>query len=268
MRKRALVTGGATGIGAETARLLTASGYDVAIAFLRERAEAETLARELTSHGSRAFAVQADISREADVVEMFAAVDREFGGLDALVSNAGVNGGAPLRVSELTETAIRMVFEVNALGTILCAREAARRMSTMAGGAGGAIVNVSSLAGTFGGRAGRTHYAASKAAIDAFTIGFAREVAQEGIRVNAVRPGFTLTPMTERARVDSKYREQIADTIPMKRCAEPIDVARPILWLLSEDASYITGALIDVAGGGLRFAGPELRARGIQGSET
>jgi NAD(P)-dependent dehydrogenase (short-subunit alcohol dehydrogenase family) len=184
------------------------------------------------------------------------------GAITALVNGAGVDGGPPARVADLEQAALERLFTVNVIGTVLCCRAAARSISTTSGGAGGAIVNVSSMAATIGGRPERSAYAASKAAVDAFTIGFAKEVARERIRVNALRPGMTLTDMTDTVRKDPELRARIADTIAINRCAEPEEMARPILWLLSDEASFISGALLDASGGGFKLSRggrPELR---------
>jgi NAD(P)-dependent dehydrogenase (short-subunit alcohol dehydrogenase family) len=185
---------------------------------------------------------------------MFRTVDDRLGPLTALVNSAGINGGPETPVAELEQAPLERLMAVNVIGTMLCCREAVRRMSTAAGGAGGAIVNVSSMAATIGGREGRTAYAASKGAIDSFSIGLAKEVARAGIRVNVLRPGLTLTDMTDRVRRDPALRARIADTIAMNRCAEPEEMARPILWLLSAEASFISGALLDGSGGGFMVA--------------
>jgi NAD(P)-dependent dehydrogenase (short-subunit alcohol dehydrogenase family) len=249
-----LVTGGARGIGAATARLAAAESYIVAVNYRAERAAAEALVAEIEAAGGRAIAVQADVAEQDQVERMFETVDERLGRLTALVNSAGIDGGPPTRVADLEQTALERLLAVNVIGTMLCCREAARRMSTRSGGAGGAIVNLSSMAATIGGRAGRSAYAASKSAVDAFTVGFAREVAREGIRVNALRPGMTLTDMTDAVRQDPDLRARIADTIAMNRCAEPEEMARPILWLLSDAASFISGALIDASGGGFMIA--------------
>ncbi len=249
-----LVTGGARGIGAATARLATEQGYAVAVNYRAQQAAAEALVAEIETAGGRALAVQADVAQQDQVLRMFRAVDDRLGRVTALVNSAGIDGGPATRVAEFEQAALERLLAVNVIGTMLCCREAARRMSTRTGGAGGAIVNVSSMASTIGGRAGRSAYAASKAAVDAFTVGFAREVAREGIRVNALRPGMTLTDMTDAVRQDPDLRAQIADTIAINRCAEPEEMARPILWLLSEAASFISGARLDASGGGFMLA--------------
>lgn len=245
-----LITGGARGIGAATARLAAERGYAVAVNYERTRDHAEALVAAIEGAGGRAIAVQADVAQEDQVARMFRTVDDRLGRLTALVNSAGINGGPEIPVAELRQASLERLLAVNVIGTMLCCREAVRRMSTVAGGAGGAIVNVSSMAATTGGREGRTAYAASKAAVDSFSIGLAKEVARAGIRVNVLRPGLTLTDMTDRVRRDPKLRARIADTIAMNRCAEPEEMAWPILWLLSAEASFISGALLDGSGGG------------------
>ena len=254
-----LVTGGARGIGAATAKLAAGQGYAVAVNYERARERAEALVSEIEAGGGNAIAVQADVAQQDQVERMFNQVDERLGRLTALVNSAGIDGGAATPVAELEQVPLERLLAVNVIGTMLCCREAVRRMSTARGGQGGAIVNVSSMAATIGGRAGRTAYAASKGAIDSFTIGLAKEVAREGIRVNALRPGMTLTDMTDAVRQDAGLRAKIADTIAMNRCAAPEEMARPILWLLSDEASFVSGALLDGSGGGFMLA-PVARA--------
>ena len=248
-----LITGGARGIGAATAKLAAAAGSAVAVAYERAKDRAEALVAEIEQAGGRAMAVQADVAQEAEVRRMFGEVDERFGRLDALVNSAGISL-AETNVADFEQAALQRLMAVNVIGTMLCCREAARRMSTVKGGGGGAIVNVSSMAATIGGRPGRSAYAASKGAVDSFTIGFAKEVAREGIRVNGVRPGMTLTDMTDAVRQNAELRARVADTIAMNRCAEPEEMARSILWLLSDEASFVSGALLDVSGGGFMLA--------------
>ena len=197
-----------------------------------------------------------DVAAQDQVEAMFRAVDA-FGPLAALVNSAGISLVAP--TAELEQRALERLLAINVIGTMLCCREAVRRMSSRFGGQGGAIVNVSSMAATIGGRPGRTAYAASKGAVDSFTLGLAKEVAREGIRVNALRPGMTMTDMTDAVRRDPALYARTAETIAMNRCAEPEEMARPILWLLSDEASFISGALLDGSGGGFsvgRVAAP------------
>jgi NAD(P)-dependent dehydrogenase (short-subunit alcohol dehydrogenase family) len=242
-----LITGGSRGIGAATARLAAAKGYTVAINYREARDQAKALAAEIERNGGRALAVQADVAAGEQIEAMFRKVD-ELGPLAALVNSAGVTHTS--NVAEFEQGSLERLLAINVIGTMLCCREAVRRMSTRLGGKGGAIVNVSSMAAAIGGRAGRAAYAASKGAVDSFTIGLAREVAREGIRVNALRPGMTMTDMTDAVRRDPERRAQVASTIAMNRCAEPEEMAHPILWLLSDEASFISGARLDGSGGG------------------
>jgi len=256
MPRTLLITGGSRGIGAAVARLAVGAGYVVAIGYREASQAADALVGELRAAGGRATAFPADVSTEADVLRLFAAVDREFpdAPLAALVNSAGITGPGGT-IDRYAGAPLIDLFAINAVGTILCCREAVRRMSRSAGGVGGAIVNVSSMAATIGGRPGRSAYAASKAAVDAFTVGLAKEVAGDGIRVNAVRPGMTRTDMTGDVLADPQRQRAIAATIPMNRIAEADEVARPILWLLSDAASFVTGALVDVSGGGFVIGG-------------
>lgn len=259
MSKVLLVTGGSRGIGAATARLAAERGYDVAINYRNDAAAADAVVAAVRATGRRALAVQADISDEADVVRLFSTVDRELGGLSALVNSAGVGLG-PTRVAESDAGQLERLFRTNVIGLILASREAVRRLSTRHGGAGGVIVNVSSMAATIGGRPGSSHYAASKAAVDAFTTGLAKEVAPEGIRAVSVRPGFTATDMT-RAWLDNPLVSAgTAATIPLGRPANVDEIARPIVWLLSDEASFVSGAHLDISGGGFLIGGGQLAA--------
>ncbi len=257
-----LVTGGARGIGLATARLAASRGFAVAVNFQsrRESAEAAVEGIRLRAGANRlkpqsresvlleeAVALQADISVESEVVTLFEAVDRELGSPAALVNNAATLE-AQTRVDSMDGARLKRMFATNAIGTMLCAREAVKRMSTRFGGSGGAIVNVSSGAAKSGAPGEYVDYAATKGAVESFTIGLAREVAEEGIRVNGVRPGFIYTDFHakggEPARVD-----RVKGLVPMKRGGEPGEVAEAIVWLLSDQASYVTGTFIDVAGG-------------------
>lgn len=244
-----LVTGGSRGIGAATARLAAAQGQRVAINYREDQAAAEALAEGIRAAGGEARHFKADVAREEDIIRLFDDVVDTFGTVDGLVNSAGIDGGG-LQVADFDGPALTELMAVNVIGTMLCCREAVRRMSTRRGGAGGAIVNVSSMAATIGGRPGRSHYAASKGAVDAFTIGLAKEVATDGIRANTVRPGVTLTDMTDRVRSDAKMRAAVSRTIAMNRVAEAEEIAAPIVWLLSPAASFVSGCRLDVSGGG------------------
>jgi NAD(P)-dependent dehydrogenase (short-subunit alcohol dehydrogenase family) len=242
-----LVTGGSRGIGAATARLAAERGYAVAVNYRKNRAAADAVVADIAAGGGTALAIGADVASETDVVRLFATVDAELGPLAALVNNAGILE-TQTRVEHLDAARIDRVFATNVRGAFICAREAVRRLSTRHGGGGGAIVNVSSRAAQLGAPGEYVDYAASKAALDALTIGLAREVAAEGIRVNGVRAGIIYTGIHadggEPGRVD-----RLGPTLPMQRGGDAIEVARAILWLLSDEASYSTGTFIDVAGG-------------------
>lgn len=247
MNKVLVVTGGSRGIGAATARLGAARGYAVCIAYLRHEAAAGEVVREIAASGGRVIAVAADVSREADVMRLFERVDADLGPVTALVNNAGILE-TQARVENMDAGRLGRVFAANVFGSFLCAREAVRRMSTRHGGAGGAIVNVSSAASRLGAPNEYVDYAAAKGAIDTFTIGLAKEVAAEGIRVNAVRPGVIRTEIHASGGEPDRV-ERVKSAVPMQRGGESEEVARAILWLLSDEASYTTGALLDVSGG-------------------
>ena len=242
-----LITGGARGIGAATARLAAARGYQVAVNYRSDTAAADTVVGDITSAGGTAVPIKADVSSADDIAGMFQQIDRRFGRLDALVNNAGIVDRQG-RLVDLDLARLQRVFATNVHGAFLCAREAVLRMSTAAGGRGGAIVNISSMAAKLGSPNEYVHYAASKAAIDAMTVGLAREVAAEGIRVNGVRPGPIHTTMHADGGEPGRI-ERVKGAIPMGRGGQPEEVARAILWLLSDEASYVTGALLDVSGG-------------------
>lgn len=247
MDKVLIVTGGGRGIGAATARLAARQGYAVCVSYLENRAAAEAVVLSIRADGGRAMAVAADVAREADVSRLFETSDELLGPLGGLVNNAGILE-QQMRVDEMSAARVERVFMTNVIGAFSCARQAVRRLSTRHGGLGGAIVNVSSAAARLGSPSEYVDYAASKGAIDTFTMGLAREVAEEGIRVNAVRPGFIYTDMHARGGEPNRV-ERVKGLVPMKRGGTAEEVARAILWLLSEEASYTTGSFIDVAGG-------------------
>jgi NAD(P)-dependent dehydrogenase (short-subunit alcohol dehydrogenase family) len=243
-----LITGGARGIGAATARLVAQDGLAVAIGY-RERADAaEALAREIEAAGGRAAPVKGDVASEADIVAMFDATEAALGPVTHLVNSAGISVNA--KVQDFDAAAIEHLMRVNVTGLMLCCREAVRRMPARLPEGGGSIVNVSSMAATIGGRAGASAYAASKAAVDAFTTGFAKEVAKQNIRVNVVRPGMTRTDMTADRLNDPAIESRLAATIAMHRVGEAHEIAETIRWLLSPAASFISGAHVNASGGG------------------
>ncbi len=242
-----VVTGASRGIGAAVARLAAARGFDVAVGYATDGAAARRVVADAGAAGARAIAVAGDVAREEDVVRLFETAERELGPVRALVTSAGVTGGFS-RVTDVTAATVGRVLAVNVAGTILCAREAVRRMSTARGGAGGTIVAISSRAARTGGAGEWVHYAASKGAVDSFTVGLAREVAGEGIRVNAVAPGLVETEI-HAAAGDPGRLARLAPAIPMGRAGTAQEVAEAVLWLLSAAASYVTGAVLDVGGG-------------------
>ena len=247
MKKVILITGGSRGIGAATARLAAQHRYAVAISFVNNRTAADRVVQSICAAGGQAMALQADVALEADVLRMFAQVDATLGRISALVNNAGVLEQQS-RVENMSAERISRVFATNVLGSFLCAREAVRRMSTAHGGPGGAIVNLSSRAARLGSPGEYVDYAASKAAVETLTLGLAKEVAAEGIRVNAVSPGLIYTDIHasggEPGRVD-----RVKASVPMGRGGTPEEVAEAVLWLLSDAASYTTGTVLDVSGG-------------------
>jgi len=242
-----LITGGSRGIGAATARLAAQRGYSVCLSYVRDRAAAEKLAAELGKDGRKAIAVRCDVSVEPDVLNLFQQCDRALGRLNVLVNNAGIVDRS-IRVELVTAARLARMFAVNVTGSFLCAREAVKRMSKKHGGAGGAIVNLSSAAARLGSPGDYVDYAASKGAIDSFTVGLAKEVGAEGIRVNAVRPGVIRTEIHQ-VSGDPARVDRIGQMAPLQRPGEAEEVARAILWVASDEASYTTGSIIDVTGG-------------------
>lgn len=242
-----IITGASRGIGAAVARLVGAHGYPVAVNFTNAEIAAQKVVSQIVAAGGRAIAVQGDVAREEDVIRLFETTTRELGPLKGLVNNAGVTGGLA-RVEEVKVGVLTQVFAVNVIGMMLCAREAVRRMSLRHGGDGGAIVNISSLAARIGGAGEWVHYAASKGAVDTFTVGLAREVANEGIRVNAVAPGLIETDLHAASGAPDRL-ERAAPTVPMRRAGTTDEVAEGVLWLLSPAASYTTGTILEIGGG-------------------
>ncbi|WP_295803956.1 SDR family oxidoreductase [uncultured Microbulbifer sp.] len=247
MNKIALVTGGSRGIGAAAAKLLAARGYDICISYRERKSAADAVLDALRAHAVRAIAVQADIALEEDVQRLFRAVDGQLGPLTALVNNAGMLS-QQCRVEQMSAQRINRILQTNVTGTLLCCREAIKRMSTRHGGNGGAIVNVSSGAARSGSPNEYVDYAASKGAVDTLTVGLSKEVAREGIRVNGVRPGFIATEMHSDGGEPNRI-ERLAPLIPLARGGQPEEVAGAIAWLLSDEAAYATGTFIDTTGG-------------------
>ena len=241
-----LITGGASGIGAETARRAAKKGYKVAINYRTRDAQAMGVAADIAAQDGEAIAVPGDMANEADIVRMFKETEKAFGPVTHLVNSAGIS--RQMRVDEYDGKLLTQLFATNVTGLMLCCREAVKRMSTKHGGKGGAIVNVSSMAATLGGRQGSSAYAATKGAVDSFTKGFAREVAAEGIRVNAVRPGIIDTDIHASGGIPDRAKT-MAPMIPMLRPGSADEVAQSIVWLLSDAASYVTGANLEVTGG-------------------
>ncbi len=247
MNPTLLITGGSRGIGAATALLAAQRGYAVAVNYTANSLAADEIVRQIRAQGGNAMAVQADVGDEAQVMAMFQKIDAKLGRLTALVNNAGVVDVAA-RVDEMSVARLKRMFDINVVGSFVCAREAVKRMSTRFGGSGGAIVNVSSAAARLGGAGQYVDYAASKGAIDTLTIGLSKEVALEGIRVNAVRPGIIETDIHASGGQPDRAR-QMAPLVPMQRAGSAEEVAQAIVWLLSDESSYTTGTLLDVTGG-------------------
>jgi NAD(P)-dependent dehydrogenase (short-subunit alcohol dehydrogenase family) len=238
-----VVTGGSRGLGAAIAELAAERGYDVGITYRQDAASANSVLKAIKDRGRRAVAIKADAGDENDVKRTFEEVDRSLGRVTALVNNAGTSGRKG-RVDELDGAEILAILATNVCGPLLCSREAIRRMSLRHGGSGGAIVNISSVAARLGAPGRNVHYAASKGAVNSMTVGLARELGSEGIRVNAVIPG-----MIDTESQDKKRMAEIAPTVPIPRAGNPLEVANTVLWLASAEASYVTGALVDVTGG-------------------
>jgi NAD(P)-dependent dehydrogenase (short-subunit alcohol dehydrogenase family) len=247
MKKVVVITGGSRGIGAATAHLAAERGYAVCVNYHHNRQAADTVVSAIERAGGQAIAVAADVSSESDVIQLFKTVDKELGIVSALVNNAGILE-QQMRLEDMDTSRLNRIFTTNISGYFLCAREAVRRMSTRHGGAGGAIVNVSSGASRIGSPGEYVDYAASKGAIDTMTIGLAKEVAAEGIRVNAVRPAFIYTDI-HASGGEARRVDRIKEFVPMRRGGQAVEVAYAILWLLSDEASYSTGTFIDVTGG-------------------
>lgn len=246
MSKVVLITGGSRGIGAACALLAASQAYAVAVNYTANSLAADEVVRQIRASGGQAMAIKADVAKEAEVLAMFEKIDAKFGRLTALVNNAGVVDQTS-RVDGMSLARLQRMFEVNVFGSFMCAREAVKRMSTRYGGAGGAIVNVSSAASRIGSPGQYVDYAAAKGAIDTFTLGLAKEVAGEGIRVNAVRPGIIETEIHASGGLPDRVRD-LTPQLPMKRPGTAIEVAEAIMWLLSDKATYTTGALLDVSG--------------------
>jgi len=244
MKRPVLITGGSRGIGAATSLRLAEEGYQVCINYKENKNATEILVNKISQKGGIAISIQADISIETDIIRMFKKIDKEFGSLIGLVNNAGIIGKAS-NLAEMSYERITKIVEVNLIGTMLCSRESVKRMSTKYGGIGGNIINISSGASKLGSPKAYVDYASTKGAIDTFTIGLAKELAEENIRVNAIRPGFI---ETEIHQIPNRLQD-IVGSIPMKRVGKPEEIAETVLWLLSDKSSYTTGAIIDIAGG-------------------
>ena len=242
-----LITGGSRGVGAATARIAAVQGYNVAISYISNEAAALAVAADVNTAGRQALAVRADSADPEQVARLFAEIDRKFGRIDVLVNNAGIIA-TQSRLEDLGFERMQRIFAVNAIGPILCAQQAIKRMSNRHGGRGGVVINVSSASARLGSPNEYVDYAASKGALETFTTGLAKEVAREGIRVNCVRPGHIYTEM-HASGGDPGRVDRVKDTIPMGRGGQPEEVARAILWLASAEASFVTGTFLDVTGG-------------------
>lgn len=247
MNRVMLITGASRGIGAATARLAARQGYDLLLSYRQQAAAAEALVADIVAAGGNAHAVQADVDSEADVLRLFAELDARYGRLDALVNNAGMLE-RQMRLEQMDVARWQRVLNTNVIGTFLCCREAIGRMSSRRGGHGGAIVNVSSMAARLGSPGEYIDYAAAKGAVDSLTLGLAREIAGDGIRVNAVRPGLIDTDIHAAGGEPGRI-ERLKGSVPLQRGGTPEEVAEAILWLASEQSSYCTGTFIDVSGG-------------------
>jgi NAD(P)-dependent dehydrogenase (short-subunit alcohol dehydrogenase family) len=245
--KVAIITGGSRGIGRATALAAAARGYRVVVAYASNQAAANDVVSKIEAKNGKAIAVKCDVAEESDILKLFEAADR-FGTLGALVNNGGIVGKSGVRVEEMSAERIQRVMTVNVTGSILCAREAVKRMSTKHGGKGGVIINISSVAAKLGSANTYVDYAASKAAIDAFTLGLGHEVATEGIRVAGIRPGLIDTEI-HAAGGEPDRAHRLAPMVPMKRVGQAEEIANAVVWLMSDEASYVTGATIDVSGG-------------------
>jgi NAD(P)-dependent dehydrogenase (short-subunit alcohol dehydrogenase family) len=248
MSKVLLITGGSRGIGAAIARKAAAEGYSVAITYVGEKGRADGVVADIVKAGGKAIVLKGDVSKEADVIRVFAEAAKQLGPITHVVNNAGITGKSS-RLDAVDGDTIRGTIDINVTGAIFVAREAVRHLSKKHGGRGGAIVNISSAASTLGSPGEYVWYAASKGAIDSLTYGLAREVADDGIRVNAVSPGLTATEIHERSTHDAGRVERLRPMIPMKREGQPEEIADAVLYLLSDAASYITGSILRVSGG-------------------
>jgi NAD(P)-dependent dehydrogenase (short-subunit alcohol dehydrogenase family) len=244
MKKVLVVTGGSRGIGAAIAKLAGSAGYKVAVNYVRNAQAAADVVQSIRAGGGEALAVQADVGDDDPVKRMFAEIDDKLGKVDVLINNAGILGNR--RVEDMDAATLTAMFRANVFSMYYCSREAVRRMSTKHGGKGGAIVNMSSVASRLGGLAGGSHYAATKGAIDTFSLALSKEVGGEGIRVNTIRPGLIETEIHD---VHGGMNEALARSVPLGRSGQAEEVARVALWLASDEASYVHGAIVDVAGG-------------------